>query len=219
MNLRPSIVGLLVLVVSACAASSDSPADAPRGASPFTLGPDFALDPGDEPVVARDVALARTYYQIVRSKAGTHYLLPRPDGTPVLAARCAAKDTFAGELAAHDLCASAPSPEAVARVNGLDERLAQSVSTVLHAALRFRREGDTIVPFPLTRDLNVLCAADTPLARGPLQARCADERRYAEIGARPSSFRAFTEAELDALPEALNALYGIPANLPVHAQP
>lgn len=44
-----------------------------------------------------------------------------------------------------------------------------------------------------------------------MKARCAEEEQYAGGSARPAIFRAWSEAELSAVPGALNALYGVKA--------
>ena len=155
------------------------------------------------------VHLSRTYWSVVRASDGAHYLLPRPDGAGPLASACQAGDGLAAKLAEHALCSPAETEAAVAKINALDESLALEVSTVLHSGLRFERVGDAIQPAPLSRDLLAVCRSDAGLRDGAMKARCADEEKYADGGPRPAIFMAWSDAELEAVPKALNGLYGI----------
>lgn len=200
----------LGLLVGGCTSAATSGAESPRaGGSEGALGPGFALSEGDTVVENAKTGLARTYWAVVRSKEGSHYLLPRPDGASALAKACEASTPLATQLEGHALCKSADSEAAVAKVNALDEALALEVSTVLHRELSFRREGESITPSPLGRDLLELCRTNDELSQGAMKERCAEELKYADGGARPAIFRMWTEAELEAVPPALNALYGV----------
>jgi hypothetical protein len=173
------------------------------------LGPGFALEEGDTVVKNAKVELARTYWSVVRTGEGRHYLLPRPDGASALAKECGAATPLATRLNEHALCKPADSEAAVAKVNALDEALALDVSTMLHRDLSFRRDGQNITPAPLARDLLELCRTDAELSAGALAERCAEELKYEDGSARPDIFRMWTEAELAAVPAALNKLYGV----------
>lgn len=197
-----SVTFLLGSTLVGCA-SGTAPA-----ASAGDLGPDFALPEGDHVVPNPNVG--RSYWTVVRASGGAHYLLPRPDGAEPLARSCASGSPLGQKLAAHALCEPASSEAAVAKVNALDGATALEVSTELHRALRFSRVGDHVEPAPIARDLLELCSTSPTLRDGAMTARCADEEKYADGGARPAIFMMWSEAELEAVPKALNALYGVP---------
>jgi hypothetical protein len=209
--MRPALLPFFAVALSisaALAACTPTTSGRPPAARP-DIPSGYALAEGDEVVPNPDVALTRTYWAVVRSSAGTDYVIPRPDGDATLAAACAAGGSEADALRAHALCRAAETADEVAKINALDESFALELSTRLHQGLRFRREGDTIAPFPLERDLLDLCKADPSLRTGALSARCADAEAYADGRPRPAIFRMWTEAELEAVPGALNRLYGI----------
>lgn len=197
----------LVLLVAGCAPTSAAPAASPKA----DLGPGFALGAGDEIVANDKLTLARTYWSVVRAQDGSHFLLPRPDGAAPLARECEAGTPFATQLSEHALCKTADNEAAVTKVNALDQALALEVSTALHRELAFKRDGENITPSPLGRDLLELCRSNAELREGAMKARCTEEEQYADGSARPAIFRAWSEAELSAVPGALNALYGVKA--------
>ncbi len=191
-----------------CTQARNTQASNPGGIpSTSELGPEFAPAEGD--VIVKNSNLARTYWSVVRAKDGSHYILPRPDGAAPLARECEAGTPLASKLTDHALCKSAQSEASVAKVNNLDGSFALEVSTVLHRELAFERNGDNITPSPLGRDLLELCQSDANLREGAMKDRCAEERMYADGGQRPAIFRSWAEAELVAVPAALNRLYGV----------
>ena len=195
----------LTLIAAGCTPTSGANAAGPKA----DLGPGFALDDGHVVVKNAKVDLARTYWSVVRAADGSHFLLPRPDGAAPLARECEAGTALATQLTDHALCNAADSEASVAKVNALDEALALDVSTVLHRDLAFKRAGEIIDPSPLGRDVLELCRTDAELRDGAMKERCREEETYSDGSARPAIFRMWTEAELDAVPGALNKLYGV----------
>lgn len=207
LSLLVPLLSLLAACQSAPAARSpETPAPSPV-ASP--KAPDLTLEPGSSYVKNPALTLPREYWVVVREVSGSHFLFPRPDGAEALQKECTTGSPLAARLAAHALCQPASSSEEVAQVNHLSAELALEVSSFLHHDLSFRRSGESITPAPFTNDLLALCGQFPELRAGVMKARCDDEERYAAGGPRPALFMPFSEAELEALPAALNALYGV----------
>jgi hypothetical protein len=206
--MRASIFAFLGLGLAACSATPEpSTPGVPHAHNP--KAPDLALGEGDAYVKNPAVRLPLEYWIVLSTKDGAHALFPRPDGAPAIAAECAAQTEMGRSFEAAALCAPAQTEEAVRKVNGLSREQAMQVSSFLHERLEFRRVGEAIEPFPMTSDVLAVCRQIPALRGGAMKARCDEEERYALGGARPSIFRVWTEAELDALPPALNEIYGV----------
>ena len=198
----------LLLALAACHAPTPVGAPEPPRAENPKWG-DLVLEPGEEHLRHESLTLAREYWIVVRKPGGDHYVYPRPDGAPAIAEACAKGDEAKARFAAYGLCQAASSEEAVRRANSLTREDALFVSSFLHSRLGFRAESGRVEPTPATSDIIALCREDAALRRGALKERCDHEERYAQGGRRPDLFRAYTDAELAALPPALNRLYGV----------
>lgn len=193
----------LVAASQACAASA--PVESPK---PY----DIAAQDGYTFEKNEDVKLAREYWTILRGPNDAYALVPRPDGAAPIAEECGRGTALAKRFERASLCRTATSAADVERVNALSREDARAVSSFLHGGLRFRREGQTIVPHPLTSDIIEICKASESLREGELADVCAFEMQHADPGVpRPDIGYVFTERDLEHLPAALNALYGIEA--------
>jgi hypothetical protein len=201
MRHAPKFILALAICTQACAASA--PVESPK---PF----DFGVQDGYTFEKNRDVGLAREYWTILRGPNEAYALYPRPDGAPRIAEECAKDTDLSKRFHGLSLCAAATSSAAVERVNSLTRDDALAISTFLHRGLRFRRAGNAIEPHPLTSDIVEVCKGNDELRSNELADVCGFEMRYADSNApRPDIGYVFTERDLQHLPQALNALYGI----------
>jgi hypothetical protein len=202
------------LLTTALLAACSSPPDAavPGVESPNPKAPDVVFADGEVYVKNPAVELRREYWIVFRLRDGRHAMFPRPDGAPAIAAECAAGSALGERFRKNALCQPASSDEEVRRINSMTAEDAMETSTFLHDRLKFQREGSAITPFPYTSDVLAVCRAFPDLAATALEPRCRDEIQAAERGGRrPAIFRQWTEAELGALPDALNRLHGVPS--------
>lgn len=217
MRLRSRFLPLpiAVLALSSTACSSAPDAGAPRTEdNPNPKAPDLAFVDGEVYVKNPAVKLPREYWIVFRLRDGRHAMFPRPDGAPAITSECKSGSELGEQFRKISLCEPASSDQAVQRINAMSSEEALKVSAFLHEGLKFRREGDAIVPFPYTSDVLAVCHAFPELASTALKDRCDDEVAAAEKGgARPSILRSWTEAELGALPDALNRLYSVPSGV------
>lgn len=197
-------LGLALPTLGACVAATTHP-----------HATNFHLGDGDVYEKNPEVTLLREYWIIVRTKAGTRYMLPRPDGDRRITEECASNGALAPLFAGAKLCESA-TQETLARVNALTADEARATSTFLHRKLRFTAQrgpgelsGAHVEPFPLTDDLLAVCRKFPDDRAGALRAICDEEFRYEHATERPAIARVFTMEECSALAPRLNELYGI----------
>lgn len=203
--MRPVIAITLALSAASQACAASAPAESPK---PY----DIAAQDGYTFEKNEDVKLAREYWTILRGPNDAYALVPRPDAASQIAEECARDTELAKRFQKAALCSAATSSADVERVNALSREDARAVSSFLHRGLRFRREGSTIAPYPLSSDIIEICKSSEKLRASELADVCAFEMRHADLGApRPDIGYVFTARDLDHLPAALNALYGVGA--------
>ena len=179
-------------------------------ASPLPL--DFQLEADQHHVKNPDISLKREYWVVV-SDGQKYFMFPRPDGADAIARECTANGPMASTFRAASLCAPAGSTSEVNRVNALSQSEAFTVSTFLHARLRFAVGEDriTISPYPLLSDVVEICKSYPKERLAKLETVCNRELGYEKGGARPAIYIAYSADEASTLSALLNDWYGVPA--------
>ncbi len=214
----------VLLLVAGCNHASDSgdpgPSSPSGGASsgggaqsPSPHPHDFALTDGWRYEKNGEVKLPREYWIIIVDKDGVNRaMLPRPDGDARIVEECGRDSELAKLFRDAQLCTSASSQAAVARVNALTASEATRISTFLHSKLRFvvKSEPVGVDPYPLKSDMLDICKR-FPERASVLQKICDDLLRYeAAGGGAPEVGIIYSPDEARVIAMRLNELYGIP---------
>jgi hypothetical protein len=154
-----------------------------------------------------EVTLAREYWAITVLPDGTRGLNPRPDGDPDVREECRAGGPLAEMFRRAELCESAASPAAAARVNALDATVARRTSTFLHSKLDFTLRAGIYPAYPAhNADLIAVCQRFPDDREGILRQYC---DWVMTTGARILAGPPLSAEGVRRVGEHLNAIYGI----------
>jgi hypothetical protein len=124
--------------------------------------------------------LAREYYRVFTTSASSAYLMPRPDGDPLLQPVCSDPQHELHALVERQaLCSAAESEAAVAQVNNIPPADALRIAHYLHSQLKWRfveRSGPSITPHPLPSDIVDACVIDAKANSAEFESLCKRER-------------------------------------------
>jgi len=197
----------LAVLIAACGGNGpDATGEPQSGPHPYDHYPAAS----DVWVQNPDVATTSEYWTIFRQENGTHYMIPRPDGSPFLIAACASDDAVGTLLQATAVCQSTSTSAQVQRVNALTVDEAITISTVLHDGLTFTAGPNGVEPFALISDRVEVCRAlGDPGALADLCAWELGRATTADTGGLVTDIaRVLTSDEAVALAAELNVLYG-----------
>ena len=146
----------------------------------------------------------REYYRVFTPERTTDsFLIPRPDGTPILGQLCAApSDELKTRLARYDWCKHVDGATRVDKINAMSMEDAVFIAHELHLIMKFRPVPGSIMPYPMPNDVAEACEGASSEA---LQSACIRHAPKATDEAITLS-----SAEAIALAGALNKLYQIP---------
>ena len=216
-------IAVLCLLSAGCASKASEPVSKPatlpdvrNPTGDCVAPPDNGARPGHAPGDSRYVPdckppLRRAYYRVFAKSEQQAWMMPRPDGAPMIPALCASAESsqVRALLEKYTLCTESPD---IDRVNAMTAPDALAIARALHEHMRFVANGGDVRPFPYDDDVLAVCDAKPELAKGVLAERCAYTRelqRKAAEGPVAEPYRIPPDVEGPPLAAALNELYGI----------
>jgi hypothetical protein len=152
--------------------------------------------------------LKREYWRVYAASASQAAIVPRPDGTPGLAAPCADKShALAAIVEKYGLCQSATTEAQVTTINNMSYGDAFAIARYLQSQLVFFSAGDELSPPPIPSDILDACALHKDLNSAAFASICQREADRLMSGIDIGfSYNGPGAVELAA---RLNELYGI----------
>ncbi len=177
----------------------------PDGSDGSRFG-DQSPDPTDTYLQDCANPLAREYYRVFATEAGTAYIYPAPGASQTILEACTATDSpITTILTEYGLCENSEA----AAANSMTPEDATALARYLHQHLVFAPNANGIAPTALASDIYQVCLSDAAFAAGVMAERCSFEIGAVESGSRSEQGWTFNREQAVVTALALNDLYGV----------